>query len=91
MVLESELPVASDDGLGEVFSELDEAKSKELSSLADKTSGDCFAKVGEGDLMVAVDVVLGVGVGDFAFDVDCDVDEDGVGLGVGVGVGVGRA
>ena len=85
LVLERALWVASIDGIGEVLAEVDEAKIRELSLAADKTWGESFADVGDGDFVV-VDVAFGVGVGDFV-EVDCDADEEGDGSGVGVGVG----
>ena len=70
MVLESALGVASGDGLDDSDASVLSTCGEEFWSLADRTKGDCFADVGDGDFEVAVDVVLGVGVGEFVCDVD---------------------
>ena len=88
LVFDIALGVASGEGEGEDVSALSEAKSKESWSRADKTWGDCFTEVGDGDFIMAVDVALGVGVGEPA----CDVEEVlGVGDGLGVGSGAGQS
>ena len=69
MVLDKALGVASGNGLGDSDASILSACGEKFWSLADRTEGDCFADIGDGDFVVVVDVALGVGVG-VAVDVD---------------------